>query len=710
MIHLGLRPAVLCLGISAGFLAGCSKETPIPIESSSEGAGGGEGAAGAHGDGDGDMSQLPPDPLIPGESPGNSVFGSYQVLEFHFWISEDDDQALEERGDEEEFVPARASVSGENFSDIEFDEVGLRHKGAWSLHHCWDDFDGMRSYEAECAKLSYKAKFSEYDKDGRLDGLKQINLHASSGDSTKIRELLAYSTFRDFGIEAPRANPARVFVNDQLVGLFIAVEAVDGRFTKSRFPLGGDGNLYKETWPNANMDEGSYLDALETNDEVGDVGDLLGFAEAASSATAEDFRATMAPWVNLEQMLRYMAVDRALKNWDGITAFYSPLSPHNFFWYFDAGGDERFHLIPWDLDNTFPEFDPYMDPQDWVTAEPVPDWNTEPANCNSRSVWQLDGDVGITPPRCDNFLDLLARTGWDDFVTAGEELLRGPLAMENLRTRVAFFSEQLSPLIAEDPGMNLESWREAVRNFDTLLEGNRADFRNYLDGGLGKETSDFEPLSDEELSAVTLDVGLNVEGVTNFEFETMGEGDEPTGLFHYSDEYSTYSIGWSSTEPISGKGDLLVDFEFFPGPDPWDEWMNFGLSTPGGTEHDLSDLSELVLDLKTDRPRTIRIRFDSPVYREDFGDVWSEFGRDVSVSDRGTTVTIPFDSLAYPDWARDAWSAEQGWTVDDAEVRQMVISRFTGLIFAPGALTDGDGTLIGSSDPGFLRVDNLYFR
>ncbi len=181
------------------------------------------------------------------------------------------------------------------------------------------------------SKLSYKIKFDEYVADARFDGLKRINLHAASGDATRLHEYLGYATYRDFGIDAPRTVPARVFINGELQGVFIAVEEVDGRYTRAHYPDGPNGNLYKEIWPNPGTADRDFIDALETNEDAGDISGIQEFAAAIAGSNTATFVERMEPWVDLEHVLRYMAVDRAIKNWDGITAFYLPNSPHNFF-------------------------------------------------------------------------------------------------------------------------------------------------------------------------------------------------------------------------------------------------------------------------------------------------------------------------------------------------------------------------------------------
>lgn len=440
----------------------------------------------------------PPDPVVsepappppeppPRLLPGANLFGDDQVLEIRLTLSPSDQLALEQHGDDEIYVPAEASVVGSHLAQVELGTIGVRHKGAYSLHHCWDDF-GVRSYSGACARLSYKLKFDKYAPETRLDGVKRLNLHASSGDASRLRELTAYSLFRDFGVEAPRTAVARLIVNGNLEGLFIVVEAMDGRFTKAHFPDGGgDGNLYKELWPSPELEPADMIEALRTNEDVADVSGFSAFSAAVGATTHASFAADMASWVDLDHTLRYIAVDRALKNWDGIMAFYSPISPHNFYWYHDVGGSGRFQLVPWDMDNSLWAFDPYMAPQAWVSASPVPDWNEEPLACEPRSVWDASGETSITPPRCDLFLDTLAETHFERFQVIATELLAGPLEPARWIAKVSHYGDLLEPIISEDPLLNVDAWRTQRENFKLLLERAGDDFRAFAAAGLQTE-------------------------------------------------------------------------------------------------------------------------------------------------------------------------------------------------------------------------------
>lgn len=650
-------------------------------------------------------------PAAPGEPglPGQSLFLPRQVLDVHLSMDPAVFQELEEHGDREEYVPAAARLERSGRGAVELARVGVRHKGAYSLHHCWDEFGGVRSRELECAKLSLKLKFDAYDGQSRFDGLKRLNLHASSGDASKLHELIAYQAFRESGVDAPRALPARVRVNGQLLGLFIAVEEVDGRYTAAHYPGAGNGNLYKEVWPNAAAEDAAFRLALETNEDAGDVSGMRAFAEAVSNAAPEAFDAALAPFVEVEPLLRYIAVDRALRNWDGIMAFYSRLSPHNFFWYQDDGPLRRFHLIPWDLDNTFWPFDPYMDPQQWVTAPPIPDINAEPLDCEPRPIWEASGPEYVTPPRCDRLLDGLAERHWPRLVELGRELEEGPLSPARLTSLADEWASLLEPLVAEDPTLDPAEFQRGVLEFRQVAAQLAPGLEALLSEGLIEEAVAQEPVEPlpEQIDAPTLDEGLLISSPTNFEFAATPASAAPFGVFTYGDPLATREAVWSTDAPISGNADLLFSFTFSRGPGSFDEWVGVGIGSP---ETDVSGYSRVVAWLSADQPRRVRVRLLSPAYDELFGGVLAEFGEDFDVGPEPRAVVVGFEDVYYPSWAKEGWAPGQGFPGTDEEARQRVLQRFGGLAFGPAATLDASGELSAATESGHLRVDNIYFR
>ena len=645
--------------------------------------------------------------------PASVVFAQGQILEYRVTIDPADQAYLDEHGNDEEYVPAFLRVTGGNVGERDLGQVGIRYKGAYSLHHCWDDFGGIRSYEDECAKLSYKLKFDEYVEDTRFEGLKRLNLHASSGDESKLREMLGYRLFNDFGVDAPLAAPAQVYVNEELVGLFIAVEAIDGRYTHFHYPEGGDGNLYKEVWPRAGLVDQYFIQGLETNDDAPNIADIQSLAEAIEATDEARFETDLAAFIDLETLLRYVAVDRALKNWDGIMTFYSPESPHNYYWYHDDGSDGRFHLIPWDLDNVLWSFDPYMDPQQWVTAEPVPDFNVLPASCDPIPVWEPTGDTRVTPPGCDKLLRLLASTQWNRFVQIGQDLIDGPLRYQILRDQTADWAALIEPAVADDPYLDLDDWQsERDELLTVILPQVSADFADFLAEGYGVQQPEV-PLAEPtaaELDAPGPERGLVVGAVNNYEFEGAAAGSVPEGVFSYGADGVTDSPSYNTVNPLSGNADLRFDFEFTRIPGEWNEWVDVGIATDGSREIDITSYSQISITVVADRSRNLRIRVSSPAYDDVFGGAWTEFGGDYAVSTTPTTVRMRLDRLYYPDWAKEAWTDGQGWTTSDDEALQVLLSRFDGLRFAPGATTDSSGELLEERETGYLQIDNIYFQ
>lgn len=526
--------------------------------------------------------------------PGNRVFAEGQPLVVHLTIADDDVRELEEHGNRERYVVASARLEGSSFQAVELERLGVRRKGSYTLLHCFDEATGARSRAGDCAKLSYKLKFDEYQPGARFDGLTRLNLHAASGDETKLRELLGYRVFRDFGVDAPRAVPAQLYVNGALAGLFIAVEEVDGRYTEGHFPGAGDGNLYKEIWPNPLFSDEELRAALRTNEERGDVSDMRAFATAVGATRAESFADDLAPFVDIDRLLRYLAVDRAVRNWDGVTAFYSARSPHNFYWYKDNSPGGRFHLIPWDFDDVLWPFHPYFEPREFVTAPALPDLNERPRDCSLRVIWEATGEQHMLPPRCDKLLTLLIETRWPRLVELGRELLQGPLAAEHLERLAGELAQRLEPLVATDPTLELDRWKRSLRELSGILRDLGPSFEAFLAEGLTEERPaqalDVPPPS-AAVDAVSIDGGLIVGGPTNFEFAAAPPG-TPDGVFVFADPVASVFAPWNTEAPLSGRADLRFDFSFRRGAEPYDEWAGIGIENPAS---DVSAYSQIVV-------------------------------------------------------------------------------------------------------------------
>jgi spore coat protein CotH len=284
------------------------------------------------------------------------IFDDDKLLTFNLNLSSTALSKIDSNPAAEEYVEGSLTFEGETVQ-----KVGIRYKGSiGSFVGClsnrdWANPSGFKT----CTKLSMKIKMNWQNSDDTFFGLKKLQFHSMNNDDSQLRERLGYRLFREMGVPAPRSVHARLFINGKYVGLFALTEQIDGRFTKQNFE-DGNGNLYKEIWPLRDNGQpylsGEYTDALKTNeDENPSVEQMMNFAQELAEAGEEDLKSVVEKWMDIEEIMSYIVVDRAIRNDDGIYHWYcnaNECTNHNFYWY-ENPIDETMHLIPWDLDNAF---------------------------------------------------------------------------------------------------------------------------------------------------------------------------------------------------------------------------------------------------------------------------------------------------------------------------------------------------------------------
>lgn len=394
------------------------------------------------------------------ERDSSFVFDESEIRTFELTVAPADWDFLNDDPRLEQYVPADLSYAGATFSDI-----GVRYKGAvGSLGLCFDQQGNQI-----CDKLSFKLKLNEYVPGQRLYGLNKINLHSMEKDPSKMHDAIGYKLFRDAGVFAPRTAYARVVVNGELVGLFVAVEAIDGRFTRQRFPDGGEGNVYKEVWP-VHLTEQPYLDALKTNEDdlpPPSADKMVRFARALAGADASTFESVISEWTDVDMLMRHQAVARLIDHWDGIVGWYcvgGTCFNHNYYWYESTAADQVW-LIPWDLDHTFEEPSPIR------TNFGMPDWDDTDADCAPIPVF-----LGIEgrAPACDTaLLRPMVTVLWDRYVAESRALLAGPFAPSAIDARIAELETLIAGAVAEDPDLDPGAWAAAVEALRAAVDAKR---------------------------------------------------------------------------------------------------------------------------------------------------------------------------------------------------------------------------------------------
>jgi spore coat protein H len=389
-----------------------------------------------------------PDLADAGTADVDDVFDHSRVSTFRLTIADEDWQWLQAHAREETYVPADLDWEG-----VRLGRVAVRYKGGYgTLVWC---FDGQGNQI--CPKLSMKLKFDEYVAGQRFAGLKRLNLHAMHYDVSHMKDRLAYDLYRSVGVPAPRSAHARLVVNGEDQGLYAVIEAIDGEFTEDHFGAidGGEGNLYKEVWLDDTADD--FRLGLETNEEVGDVDRMVRFAAAVNGADASTFRDVLEQWMDVPQLVQYLAVDRFIDNWDGIIGWYC-LGPdfclnHNYFWY-ESSDSDRVWLLPWDMDNTMQQ------PSMMRDTFGIPDWDDQSGDCALRDVFQ---GIQGRPPACDRTLRLMYEVLADDYWAATQQLLQGMAAPGWMEAEI----DQMEALLAAEvdtdvDGPSLVEWQAAV--------------------------------------------------------------------------------------------------------------------------------------------------------------------------------------------------------------------------------------------------------
>jgi spore coat protein H len=634
-------------------------------------AGCGDGHSGQPGPGAGGAggATSADDPLVATDT--DLAFDDATLWTFELTATPEDVAWLHANAQLEQSIRAQLTVAGHPMG-----EVGLRYKGnVGTLENCFDE-----TGQQICDKLSMKIVFDEFQEDTRFFGLKRLNFHALTYDASLMRDRLAYGLFRDLGVAASRATHARLMLNGEYLGVFSMVEQVDGRFTDYHFPGNGDGNVYKERWPTS-TDDAYYTAGLKTNEDAVDNSGMLAFAGAILAASDADLPGVLAQYSDVDTLMRYMAVDRAISNADGITAWYSGSwgsVNHNYYWYQDEAAP-RFTLIPWDLHYTFELNTPF---------DGVPAWDDLDPDCGLRYP-AFSPDVPVRAPTCDPVMRGLALLDRSRYLAAVQELLDGPFQIDALNAKLDQWSSQIAEAVATDPnGPGQEGWEGAVARLRADLSWLRQRTQNVRDG------------------VSTTPMAIVVPGPNDF------EATDPLtfvlGARGMCNSASTLRYAPNQVDPLAGLVDARIDFEFRNQsevlPDgAWQQWaaVNFDLA---GAETDLvaAGITSIRFVARADQARRLRVDIESPSNSQSSAGIC--IGWDVALTPEPQTITVQLADGAIPGWA----ASRPNPPTDDPAA---VYARATGLVLRPQTVGVQPTGLFpsGVTDPGFVEIDDVEF-
>lgn len=160
----------------------------------------------------------------------STLFDTSSVIAVDISISEDSWTDLLENAADEEYYDCSVTVNGTTYK-----HVGLRAKGNTSL---------SMVAASDSDRYSFKIKFDEYVDGQSCDGLSKLVLNNNYSDATMMKEALCYDMFAFLDADASLYNYARVSVNGEYWGVYLALEPVEESFASRNY--GTDyGQFYK---------------------------------------------------------------------------------------------------------------------------------------------------------------------------------------------------------------------------------------------------------------------------------------------------------------------------------------------------------------------------------------------------------------------------------------------------------------------------------
>jgi len=400
--------------------------------------------------------------------PAAYLYDQNQIRTYNIIVAPNDLATIDQNPMAEVYVPASLEFEGTTYGSL-----SVRYKGGFGafLPPCsGTQYSGGGPKTGKC---SIKLAFDQVDPNGRFFGLKKLNFHSMNRDPSMLRDRLGYSLFREMGLVAPRSVHVRVLINGRLEGLFAIVEQVDGRFTRSRFSEGGEGNLYKAIWPIHSADS-AYIAALESNqNQMPSVQGMLSFKTAVeTSATATE------RLIDRDYTMKYVAVDRVIINDDGIFHWWCTMEGagnnpggignHNYYWYQELLR-ERFWLIPWDFDHAF---------NNSSVVHIAPEWTVSaPCTCTVTG----NSFVAQRPPSCDRLTQHFS--SWiSDYSRHADAFIAGPFASTAVNAKLDTWTNQIRASVIEAAGINgapTEAvWNTNVTALRSFIDAARAN-RGY---------------------------------------------------------------------------------------------------------------------------------------------------------------------------------------------------------------------------------------
>jgi len=340
------------------------------------------------------------------------LFPQDEVIEIRITIDEDQYDYMVDHAAQELYVPANMV-----YNSIKINNIGIRPKGNSSLRTAIQAGDGQ---------FSFRLELDEYLNQS-LYGISAINLNNCMSDPSYIREIMSYEIIEEIGLPAPERVFCNLFINDELIGLYLAVQQIDEVFTSAWF-RDGTGDLYKPEGTGANLvylddDYNSYTGLGERTPV-----DTQGRQDVVAMIKALNTGENLEEVLYTDLILKYHAINTALLSLDS----YMGGMFHNYYLY---GEDGKYMVIPWDYNMSFGGFGTGSAP---VSSSDTQFYIDEPT-AGTLSNYPLVNALLTQEDYLETYHDYL------------HELLNGPLELGRFTKRAQELTAMIDPYVKNDP-------------------------------------------------------------------------------------------------------------------------------------------------------------------------------------------------------------------------------------------------------------------
>ncbi len=249
-----------------------------------------------------------------------------------------DREDLETRGVDSNVLLDGTFVRGKEV----FYNVGLRYRG-----------DNSRDFAVKAFRI-------DFPHDQPFEGITHLNVNALDNHLAD----LAADFIRRADVPVFQTRPVAYTLNNAWQtkhgGLYLRVEAVDDELLARVFPGDDEGNLYHGRDPpgagEADLkylgpDPASYVDFYEkkTNEAENDYSDVIALTNAFTNTPDQSFEAVMEGLLDVDEWLRFFAVETVLNNQDGAIA----TDTGEDYLIYHRLSDGKWLVLPWDQNENF---------------------------------------------------------------------------------------------------------------------------------------------------------------------------------------------------------------------------------------------------------------------------------------------------------------------------------------------------------------------